>query len=180
MASERNSLLLHFHSQEPSLKGVTVTVRHEMYDGVPVLSKNITISNNSDHAITVDSFKAEILAAVEGESAVDSREPGQWRRPPIDVLSDYMFHGMDIDTANRVATWEPDPDYSTQVSYNLQTPCLFVCKPPMGPGIILPPGDSLSYLRVFLVVQDQQNELGKAWPCGVFATWLLPGPPRIL
>ena len=175
-----SALLLHFTSRDPAMKGVTVTVRHEIYDGVPVLSKSVIITNGTDHPITIDSLTAEILAAVEGESAVDSREPGQWRRPPIDVLSDYMFHGMDVDTANRVATWEPDPEYATQVSYNLQTPCLLVCKPPIGPGKQLKPGESLTSFRVFLVVQDSTERerqgltVRRAWR--VLAPWTTENP----
>lgn len=150
-------VLLHFEPKHAEWKGLKVSIRHEIYDGVPVLSKSLVITNGTDRKITIDSLTTEILAAVEGESAVDSREPGQWRRPPIDVLSDYMFHGMDVDTANRVANWAPDPEYTTQVSYNLQTPCLLVCKPPIGPGKELVPGESLNSFRVYLIAQDSSD-----------------------
>jgi hypothetical protein len=147
-------VLLHFEPRGDEWKGLHVAVRHEIYDGVPVVAKRVVITNGGQRAITIDGLTTEMLATVEGESNVDSREPAQWRRPPIEVLSDYMFHGVDADTANRVANWLPDPEYTTQVSYNLQTPCLLVCKPPIGPGKSLAPGESLTSFWVYLVMQD--------------------------
>lgn len=174
------AVLLHFQGREPELSGLKVTVRHEAYDGVPVLGKSVTITNQTDRPLEIDSLTVEMLAAVEAESSVDSREPGQWRRPPIEVLSDYMFQGMDADTANRVARWEPDPTYGTQVSYRLQTPCLLVCKAPRGPSRRLQPGESLDSFRVYLVVQDstQRERMSlttrRAWR--TLAPWTTENP----
>ncbi|HEY2838848.1 MAG TPA: hypothetical protein VGJ26_06855 [Pirellulales bacterium] len=148
------ALLLDFAGRDPAVKGVTVTIRYEIYDGIPVIGKSLTVTNKTDRPIKIDSLAVEVLAAVEGESSVDTRDVGQWRRPPIDVLSDYMFHGMDAETANVVAHWEADPGYKTQVSYGLQTPCLLVCRPPIGPGVTLQPGASLDSFRVYLIAQD--------------------------
>jgi hypothetical protein len=174
------ALLLHFQSSDAELAGVKVTVRHEIYDKIPVLAKSITITNDTERAVEINSITVEMLAAVEGESTVDSRDPGQWRRPPIDVLSDYMFHGMDADTANRVARWEPDPAYDTQVSFGLQTPCLLVCRPPAGPARLLQPGESFTSFRVFLVVQDatererQGLTIRRVWR--TLAPWITENP----
>ena len=174
------ALLLHFQSRDPALAGARVTVRHEIYDGVPVLAKSVTVTNDTARPLSIDSLTVELLAAVEGESAVDLRDAGQWRRPPIEVLSDYMFHGMDADTANRVARWEPDPTYLTQVSYALQTPCLLVCKPPLGPARHLQPGESFSSFRVFLLVQDSTERerqglaMHRAWR--TLAPWTTENP----
>lgn len=148
------ALLLDFAGRDPAVQGVNVTIRYEIYDRVPVIAKSLTVTNKTDRPIKIDSLAVEVLAAVEGESSVDTRDIGQWRRPPIDVLSDYMFHGMDVETANVVARWEADPTYNTQVSYGLQTPCLLVCRPPIGPGVTLKAGASLDSFRVYLIAQD--------------------------
>jgi hypothetical protein len=174
------ALLLNFQSSDPALAGTKVTVRHEIYDGVPVLAKSVTVTNGTSRSLNIDALTVELLAAVEGESAVDSRDPGEWRHPPIEVLSDYMFHGMDAATANRIARWESDPTYSTQVSYALQTPCLLVCKPPLGPARQLQPGESLTSFRVFLVVQDSTDRerqgltMRRAWR--TLAPWTTENP----
>jgi hypothetical protein len=175
-----SAVVMHYAGREPTIHGIDVAIRYEIYDGVPAIGKSLTINNNTDHPITIDSLAVEILAAVEGESAVDSREPGQWRRPPIDVISDYMFHGMDTDTANRVARWEPDPDFTTQVSYELKTPCLLLCRPPAGPGKILAPGESLSSFRIITVVHDSTEQerrgltLRRTWQ--TVAPWITENP----
>ena len=160
--------------------GVSVTVHYELYDGLPVVGKWLTVSNGSPQAVTVDAFASEVLAAVEGESAVDAREKNLWRKPPIDVLSDYMFNGMDPDTANKAAVWEVDPLYKSQVHYERQTPCLLLCKPPMGPGMRLAPGETLASFRSYLVIQsstereDRGLALRQAWRA--LAPWTAENP----
>lgn len=174
------AVLLHFRCHDDAHAGVAVTVRHEIYDGIPVLAKSVAIANNGDKPIDVDALKVEILAAVEGESVVDQRDPLAWRRPPIQVLSDYMFRGMDLVTANQVARWDFDPTYTTQVSSSDKTPCLLVCQAPRGPGRRLQPGETLSSFRVFLVLQDSDDRerrglaLRRTWR--TIAPWTTENP----
>lgn len=148
------TLALTFRGSTESTRGLTVTVHHEIYDGLPVLGKWLTVSNGTGRAITLDRFASEQLAAVEAESAVDERTDIAWRTPAITVLSDYMFKGMDVVTGNQVAAWRTDPEFKTQVSYPLKTPCRLVCEPPIGPGIQLAPGETFISFRVWLVVHD--------------------------
>ena len=151
------SVNLEFTHPNPALQGIKVSVQYEIYDGIPVLGKLVRVINQSESDVVIDSFETERLAVVEGESAVDPREPGNWRRPNMVVLSDYMFHGMDHVTANRVEHWAPDPEYSTQVNYERQTPCLLVCRPPIGPGKRLKVNESFTTFHTWLVVQDSQD-----------------------
>lgn len=147
-------LALEFRGAADSLRPVNVIIHHELYDGLPVLGKWLTVSNGTDRAITLDRFTSERLAVVEAESAVDERLDIAWRTPAITVLSDYMFKGMDVVTGNQVASWRPDPEFKTQVSYPLKTPCLLVCEPPLGPGVRLAPGETFTSFRTWLVVHD--------------------------
>lgn len=146
-----------FSGPDAATAGVTVVVRHEIYDGAPILAKWMTISNGSPQSITLDRFVVESLALVEAESAVDERSDIAFRTPPVDVLSDYMFKGMDLVTGNQVARWLKDPRYTTQVSYTLQTPCRLQVAPPVGPGAKLAPGQSFTTFRSYLVLQDSTD-----------------------
>ena len=148
------TLALHFRGPDDATRGIRVTVYHELYDGLPVLGKWLTVSNGTDHPITLDRFTSERLAVVEAESAVDERTDIAWRTPAITVLSDYMFKGMDVVTGNQVASWRTDPAFKTQVSYAYKTPCLLVCEPRVGPGVRLAPGEAFTSFRAWLVVHD--------------------------
>jgi len=148
------TLALSFRGPNEATRGITVAIHHELYDGLPVLGKWLTVSNGTARTITLDRFASERLAIVEAESAVDERTDTAWRTPAINVLSDYMFKGMDVVTGNQVATWRTDPEFKTQVSYALKTPCLLVCEPPIGPGARLAPGETFTSFRTWLVVQD--------------------------
>lgn len=148
------NLALEFRGPTEATRGITITIHHELYDGLPVLGKWLTVSNGTASAITLDRFSSERLAVVEAESAVDERTDIAWRTPAITPLSDYMFKGMDIVTGNQVASWRPDPEFKTQVSYNHNTPCLLVCEPPIGPGVQLSPGQTFTSFRTWLVVHD--------------------------
>jgi hypothetical protein len=143
-----------FRGPDEATRGLSVTVHHEIYDGVPVLGKWLVVSNGTDHVVTLDRFTSERLAVVEAEAAVDDRPGVSWRTPALDVLSDYMFHGMDVVTGNQVASWQADPAFTTQVSYAYKTPCLLVVQPPIGPAARLEPGQSFTTFRSYVVVHD--------------------------
>ncbi len=147
---------LHFvyRSSETKLAGFEIQVHYELYDGLPVLGKWLTIQNGTDHAVTLNSFTSELLATVEAESVVDERDAREWRHPDIQLLSDYSFRGMDAATANRVTAWLPDPQYSSQVNYARQMPALLVSRPPLGPAIALAPGQTFTSHRTFVIIHD--------------------------
>ena len=137
--------------------GIEVTVHYEVYDGLPVIGKWISITNRAQHDITLDRFAVERLPVVEAEAAVDERPGTAWRTPPIDVLSDYMFHGMDLVTGNAIASWATDPEFRTQVSYAYKTPCVLLVQPPIGPGTRIPQGGDFRTFRTYLVVHDSTD-----------------------
>ncbi|MHC1766823.1 MAG: alpha-galactosidase [Verrucomicrobiia bacterium] len=169
-----------FRSPTPDLEGLVVTVHYELYDGMPVLAKWITVRNGTDRTLTLDSFTSELLATAEVESAVDERAFRNWRLPPIDLLSDYSFHGMDITTASQTTVWLPDPQYTSQVNYELKMPALVVSRPPRGPAVQLAQGDQFDSFRTFVVIHDsdvrerQGLALRKAQRC--LAPWTTENP----
>ncbi len=151
------TLDLRFEGKDDARRGLAVTVHHELYDGMPVLGKWLTVSNGTGRTIHLDRVTTELLALVEAESAVDQRPTNRWRLPPVSVMSDYSFGGMDPLTSSRVVEWLPDPDFKTQVHYQRQTPCLLVCRPPLGPGVRLAPGESWTSFRSWLVAHDSDS-----------------------
>ena len=151
------TLSLTFRGPDEATRDLTVTVHHELYDGLPVLGKWTTISNGTPRTITLDRLATERLAAVEAEAAVDERPGTAWRTPAISVFSDYMFKGMDLITGNQVGSWREDPAFRTQVSYGLKTPCVLVCEPPIGPGVQLAPGETFTSFRTWLVIHDSTD-----------------------
>ena len=169
-----------YRGPDAATKDVEVTVHYELYHGKPILGKWISVKNLGQQPIKLSKFESERLALVEAESAVDSRGPGDWRLPEIDVLSDYMFKGMDARTANRVAHWETDSDYSTQVQYELATPCRLVVRPPVGPGQTIAPGETFTSFRSYLVVYDssdrERNGLALRRSTRALAPWITENP----
>ena len=148
------SLDLHFeHDQIP---GLHVTVHYEMYDGLPVISKWITIRNESGRTIRLNRFVSEVLAVVETGSVVENVD--RWRDGNLQVDSDYSFIATHSGPDHSdIAHWEPDPNYKTQVNYNLKTPALLRCYPPLGPDAIIAGGQTFETFRVFELVHDSTD-----------------------
>ena len=137
----------------------SIAVHYEIYDGLPVIAKWLTISNDSSTPITLNSLIVEQLAAVEPESIVDG-PPNNFRGTyrNLQVFSDYSFGGDMSENADAPAIhWRSDPLYATQVHYLRQTPCLLECSPPLGPGVIISPGETFESFRVFELVHDNSD-----------------------
>ena len=131
-----------------------VSVHYELYDGVPVMSKWISVHNHSDRQIIVDRFTSEELAVVEHSNSIETRPGSPLPRPDyLHVETDFAFGGFAPSPANRhVVHWKTDPTYKTQVNYLLQTPCLLVCEPTYGPAQRIAPGEQFEGFRVFELV----------------------------
>ncbi len=148
------SLMLRFTPPEgaPPLEAI---IRYELYDGLPVLSKQLILRNIGDEPVRVDRFASEVLATVEAESAVG--EQPVWRLPNIHIASDFMFGGDTPENASKVVHWTPDPAYGTQVNYGLTMPAIIECRPPLGPGMELKPGEMLQGFRTFMLLHDSTD-----------------------
>lgn len=149
------SLTLWFTPPAGALPGVKVAVHYELYDGAPLLSKWITLHNNSLQPLRLNTFKSEILRVVEAESQVDPSP--EWQRPRLTVLTDFAFGGMSVASLHRAVFWVDDPAYKTQVNYELKTPCLLEIKPPLGPDIDIAAGAVFTGIRAFELVHDNDD-----------------------
>jgi len=160
--------------------GLLVTVHYGIYDGIPLMSKWMTLDNQSGQAIILRSFKSEILAVVEKESPVEDRGV-PLKKPDLFVETEYEFSGMEtMNTTLHSVFWLPDPEFSTQVNYNLMTPCLLEVRPEIGPDQILEPGKSFVSFRAWELVPDGNNEerrlLAQRKMYRVIAPWVTENP----
>ncbi|RPD98501.1 alpha-galactosidase [Aureibaculum marinum] len=171
-------IVLEFRHKSPHLKKIKVFVHYEIYNGAPLISKWITIENNSSKSIKINGFKNEILAFPEPENPVD--KPEQWMRPNIHVESDYAFGGFSASSANHTIFYEKDPEYTSQVNYNLEIPCLLESKLQVGPDRILQPNESFESFHTYELLLDgtdrERNSLSKRKMYRLLAPWTTENP----
>ena len=157
-----------------------VSVHYELYEGIPVMAKWLTLENQSEDTVRLDHFTSEILAAVEYESRVEDRG-APFPNPNIHVETDFAMGGMTTDNTTRFTVhWKPDPDFHTQVNYLKNTPCLLEVHPSLGPGIHLAPGDTFTSFRTYLLPFDsydrERNGLAKRRMYRTIAPWITENP----
>jgi hypothetical protein len=149
-------LVLHFESADPKWRGLGVAVHHEIYDGIPLLAKWLTLENGTQRSLRIDSFTSEILALVENGPEVEPDSDPEL--PNVHVETDSTVCSMS-GASSQVGTvrWLADPRYETQVNYERKTPCLLECTPRSGPGIDLVPGARFDSFRTFLLTFDSDD-----------------------
>lgn len=156
----------------------SVQVHYEIFDGLPVISKWITVSNGTAKSVRLTKFTSEILAAIEPESIVD--DSPLWMLPDLIVETDYTFGGMSGPNHGAAVQWGPDPLYATQVNYNRRTPCLLECRPPRGPDQLIPPGGTFSSFRAFELAPDsgerERRTLALRRMYRALAPWIAENP----
>jgi hypothetical protein len=172
-------LILHFTAPETSpVKGLTVDVHYEIYDGIPVIGKWLVLNNNTGRKLVLNRFVSEILAAVEGASSV---ETGNTELPNIYVETDYAFSkSLFSGEKQHSVHWIRDTAYTTQVNYMLDTPCLLEVRPETGPEQDIPDGESFATFRCWELLHDsyekERNFLARRKMYRTIAPWVLENP----
>ena len=136
------TLTLNFKPPESAISkynGLTISVHYEMYQGIPVLAKWVTVNNKIYDKVIVDSLECEILAVTEAEK----------RR--LRVESNYAFDGMNT------THWGSDSEYLTQTDYLYQMPILLTSKYPLGPGVHLKPSEQFESFRTIEIIYDSDD-----------------------
>jgi len=147
---------IYTHQDSPKLE---VNIHYTIYDGIPMISKWLTIKNSGAESLVLNSFKSEILAFVEAESTVEKQT--DWETPNIHIESDFAFHSMSMANANKVVHWLVDDRYTSQVSYLLKTPCLLECKLPIGPNETIHAGQTFESFRIWELPFDSYDKQRK-------------------
>ncbi|GAB3024811.1 alpha-galactosidase [Spirosoma pulveris] len=151
-------LTLHFTSKQPDLQGVDVAVHYALYDGLPALSKWVTISNKTQQAFHIDQVVNEVLATPEEESAVVGK-PEQMKKPQrIYIENNFAFNNaMRYDLSDQATHWKTDSLYTSQVNYNYETPCVLEVYPGLGVGIDVEPGQTYTSIRTYELLLDSYD-----------------------
>jgi hypothetical protein len=148
-----NGLRLTFDFKAPTFTGqttrapagVTASVHYELYDGLPVLAKWVTISNGAASEIRLDRLECELLAAT----------PDQRRRLLVDCD---QVHPASLN-------WVSDPDWPTFAPVNpgdarfLPHPQQYLlrCEYTRGPAAAVPPGASFESFRTYELLLDSDD-----------------------
>jgi hypothetical protein len=160
--------------------GIEVIIHYEIYDGIPLISKWLTVENNSGKEIMIDSFTSEILALTEEESAVGDKK--NWILPNLYVETDYAFGGsMSSESCyEKSVWWIADPEYKTIVNYSRIQPSMLECRPKTGPAQKVGSGKSFNSFRTWLLVNDsserERNGLAQRKMYRTIAPWVTENP----
>jgi hypothetical protein len=149
---------LSFRFKSSLFEGLDVFVHYELYDGLPLIVKWVSITNNTIHALKLNRIVNEKLALVEEESAVVGT-PGQMKKQHgIYVETNYAFNNaMRYDISDQTTHWNTDSVYTSQVNYNYQTPCLLEIYPEKVTEISLQPGEGYRSVRTHELLMDSYD-----------------------
>ncbi|QDK78262.1 alpha-galactosidase [Spirosoma sp. KCTC 42546] len=149
---------LFFSANAPELQGVEVAVHYALYDGIPTLSKWVTIQNKSQKSLHINQVISEILATPEEESAVVGK-PEQMKKPQrIYIENNFAFNNaMRYDLSDQATHWKTDSLYTSQVNYNYETPCLLEVYPTVGVGIDLAPDQTYNSIHSYELLLDSYD-----------------------
>ncbi|HVS90554.1 MAG TPA: hypothetical protein VHE59_00885 [Mucilaginibacter sp.] len=147
-----------YRSSVEALKGISISVHYELYDGLPLIVKWLSVENGSSNSVTIGRTKNEILALVEEESAVVGTTEQMKKQHGIYVETNYAFNNaMRYDLSDQTTHWLADSAYTSQVNYNYQTPCLLEVYPEKVTGVELKPGDTFRSVRTYELLMDSYD-----------------------
>lgn len=181
-ASSGKSLIFHYTAPDNSpYKGLLVKVHYDLCDGVPVLSKWLEIVNNTGRALPLRQVKNEILATPEEESAVVGSVTQMATPHGLYVESNYAFNNaMKANLSDQTTHWKVDTAYTSQVNYNLQTPCVLEVYPEVPVGITLDNGAAFQSIRTYELLLDsydrERNGLAQKAMYRTIAPWTTRNP----
>ena len=147
-----------FQSNLSELKDIIVKVNYELHDAVPLIIKWVSVENKTDRAITLNRVVNEVLALVEEESAVVGTPEQMKKQHGIYIETNYAFNNaMRYDISDQTTHWEMDSDYTSQVNYNYQTPCLLEVYPEKVTGVELQPNEIHNSVRTSELLMDSYD-----------------------
>lgn len=164
------------HQNWPDLD---VVLHYEIYDGIPLTAKWMTIQNRSQNPIILNSYTSEILALAEYENYVDDIKT-EWKKPNIHFESDFAFNSMRGNVATKTSNWMPDPQFTSQINYNNKSPCLFESRLPLGPNIAITSQEIFESHRNFALLYDsterERNALTLKRMYRIIMPWITENP----
>jgi hypothetical protein len=175
---ERKGKEVIFTYEHPKLRAIAVEVHYEIYDHLPLLGKWIRVINRGLKSIHIDHFTSEIIAHPEKNNYVD--EPSRWDLPNLYLENDYAFGGFTYMESPNTISWETDPEYSSQVNWEMRTPCILKSQPAIGPEYRLNSGESFESFRTYILALDgtdrERNGLSIRKMYRTLAPWITENP----
>ncbi|MDR3695263.1 alpha-galactosidase [Mucilaginibacter sp.] len=148
-----------YKANAPELAGMEVKVNYELYDGIPLIEKSLSIENKGGKVFKINRVVNEILGMVEEESAVVGKPEDMKKNQGIYFETNYAFNNaMRYALSDQVTHWKVDTAYTSQVNYDLQTPCLLEIYPEQGPGVELQPGGTFNSVRTNELLMDSYDK----------------------
>lgn len=145
-------LRLHFSYPGSDFSSIKVIVHYELCDNLPCFTKWLEIVNEGPRDATILGFKLEQLSVVEENSSVEDANVDVPQS--LQVFSNYAFGGV---ASRTVMHWLDEPEYGTQVNYQLKTKCRLEVAPPIGPYHSIPAGTEFETFRSHLVIHDSSD-----------------------
>ena len=142
------------------LQKLVISVNYELYDGIPVLSKWVTVKNNSGEMVKVDQIISEYLGIADHDPYGGYRDRDDLKiKPNIHFETDYSFSAMHTQIANRqVVHWGTDQDYVTQISWVQDIPNTMRIYPQYGYHLDVKADDSFESIRTFMLPFDSYDK----------------------
>ena len=147
-----------YDSPFKNLYAVEVVVHYELYDGIPLIVKWVSVINNKDRPLIVNRIVNESLGLVEEESAVVGSPDQMKKQHGIYVETNYAFNNaMRYDISDQTTHWQTDSTYTSQVNYNYQTPCVLEVYPEKVNAVSLAAGERMNSVRTHELLMDSYD-----------------------
>jgi len=141
-----------------ALSGIEVKVHYAIYDGIPLISKWVTIQNSGNQTVQINQVINEKLALVEEESAVVGSVGDMKKQHGLYVESNFAFNNaMRYHLSDQSLHWKADSTYTSQVNYDLKTPAIMEVYPTVGVGVKLAAKDNFSSIRSWELLMDSYD-----------------------
>lgn len=147
-----------FASTQTGLEHIIVTVHYELYDGLPLIVKWVSIENKSNHSITINKVVNEVLGMVEEESAVTGSTAQMEKQHGLYVETNYAFNNaMRYRLSDQTIHWRKDTAYTSQVNYEYNTPAILEVYTEKVTSVELPPNDTFKSVRTYELLMDSYD-----------------------
>jgi hypothetical protein len=175
------TLTISFSCNQPSAQDIGVDVHYEIYDGIPLVCKWISVSNYSSKSVKLNKIINEVLRVPEEESSVAGKVNELMPPHGIYIESNYAFNNsMTARHSDQTTHWLADTTYKSQVNYDLQTPCLLEVYPSIGPGVVLERGENFQSIRTYELLLDsydrERNGLAQRMMYHKIVPWATENP----
>ena len=174
-------LVMHYEMDGAGARPLpSVDVHYEIYDGAPLVSKWLVLSNGTDRAVHVDSFTADEIRLAEPSGMQDF----EWQPVPFNMYaeSNYGYGGAVSWRGNGSAAihYGKDKSYRTQEEHRCEGVNTLRCYPSDSPGAVLEPGGTFESFRVWELLFDtterERRGLAMRRMYRILAPWTCENP----